>query len=94
MFKYDTKTGEIKTKVVYPKYAQPKMNGVRSFVSLELKETGEGLFKSKDILPVFRSRDGREYDAPQELIKQFKKLFDYLKSINYDVDNLIIICII
>jgi len=87
--KYSTKTGEIETVIEYPKYGQPKFNGVRCFVSLEEIEIGEGLFASREILPVLRSREGLEYTAPITLIKSFIKLFNILKFNNYNANEIV-----
>lgn len=51
-------------KNVWPRWGQPKINGLRGTNSFEKREHGEGMFKTKSIDSVFRSREGMEYVLP------------------------------
>ena len=64
-------------KVEYPAFAQPKLNGLRCVLRWEEYETGEGLFKEKTELAIFRGKSGLEYYLPHLTSKLYKELFSY-----------------
>lgn len=59
-------------RIQYPAFLQPKYNGLRAMISLEVKEDSNDLFANKDKRVVIRSHEGLEYHIP--------RISNYLKT--------------
>jgi len=67
----------------WPRWAQPKINGLRGTNSFEEREHGKGMFKTTTLDSVFRSREGLEYALP--LLS--KAMLEQINEVNYRLLN-------